>query len=115
MSKPTPLRIKTLEWAAALGVASFIALAIGFALAVVAQPANAQMFCGDRAQLAHALKQRHDEVKVSAGLTAAGELVEIFVSPAGSWTMLITVPGGPTCVLGSGKQWGDFEAKKPDA
>ena len=32
-------------------------------------------------------------------------MVELFTAETGTWTILITMPGGPTCVLGSGQSW----------
>ena len=40
-----------------------------------------------------------------AGLSGSGGLVELYTAATGTWTLLLTIPGGPTCLLGSGDEW----------
>lgn len=68
-------------------------------------PAQAQMVCGERVEIVKALESGHQEQKTAAGLSGNGGLVELFTAMTGSWTLLLTVPGGPTCLLGSGEEW----------
>lgn len=74
-------------------------------------PAMAQMVCGERVAIVGALKAGHQEQKTAAGLAGNGGLVELFTGDAGNWTLLLTLPGGPTCLLGAGQDW---ERWKPD-
>ena len=39
------------------------------------------------------------------GLTSTGKVMELLTSSAGSWTILVTMPGGPTCVIAAGESW----------
>jgi hypothetical protein len=39
-------------------------------------------------------------------------MVELFVSSAGSWTMLVTRPNGIACVAAAGQGWADLPRKK---
>ncbi len=83
------------------------------ALATLASsPAMAQMVCGERVAIVNALEAGHQEQKTAAGLSGNGGLVELFTGDAGSWTLLLTLPGGPTCLLGAGEDW---EGWKPEA
>ncbi len=34
-------------------------------------------------------------------------VIELFTAESGSWTILITMPGGVTCMMGSGEGWED--------
>lgn len=95
-------------------------LAAGGLLMAVSSPANAQsaqMVCGERVEIVNALESGHQEQKTAAGLSGNGGLVELFTGVAGSWTLLLTLPGGPTCLLGAGEAWegwdGDGQPKKP--
>jgi hypothetical protein len=36
------------------------------------------------------------------------------VSPGGTWTIMMTVPGGPTCIVATGKQWETLPAVVED-
>ena len=89
-------------------------LAAGAVTAGIPAPAAAQMaqmVCGERVAIVGALKAGHQEQKTAAGLAGNGGLVELFTGDAGSWTLLLTLPGGPTCLLGAGQDW---ERWKPD-
>lgn len=70
-----------------------------------------QAFCGERtAVLAH-LEQRFHEQRTAFGVTADGRLLEVFAGPTGSWTILITAPGGPTCMVRSGSDWREIDRR----
>lgn len=77
---------------------------LAFALMLAAAPAVAgNEDCADRAQVAAALAVGYGELPRSIGLDEAGNLMELFASPAtGTWTLLRTAPGGLTCLVASG-------------
>jgi hypothetical protein len=77
-----------------------------------AQPAQSQMVCGKRVDIVKALEDGHSEQRSAAGISGNGGLVELFTAGNGTWTLLLTMPGGPTCLLGSGEEWEGFDAKK---
>jgi len=64
-----------------------------------------QPTCAQHAMLLDLLRSNFFETPVAIGLDEAGRLVEILASPAGTWTVLMTVPGGPTCMITSGRDW----------
>lgn len=52
------------------------------------------------------LGEEYGEVLTAAGVDAAGNLVQVYSSDdQGTWTIAVTVPGGPTCVVSSGEGW----------
>jgi len=63
------------------------------------------MFCAPHAQIVGVLEKDYQERKVADGLSDAGAFVELFMSARRSWTIVFTVPGGPTCVLSGGEGW----------
>ena len=72
-----------------------------------ALPAQAQRTpCGDGGRLiAHLEKEWGEDPEILA-LDAAGRMVRILVNPeTGTWSMLVTGPGGPTCLAASGSAW----------
>lgn len=83
--------------------AAFLSLAAVLALSgqAAAQPST----CGAREALLERLSARYEEQPVSLGVTATGSLLEVLASPSGSWTIIVTVPGGPTCLVSSGEGW----------
>jgi hypothetical protein len=87
-------------------VGSFALAAFAFAGgALFSAPAEAARLCGDRDQILKRLEQRHDETPQALGLSADGGVLEVLVSPSGGWTILVTYPKRPTCVVAVGEAW----------
>ena len=61
--------------------------------------------CGPRQALMDSLRKEYDERPVSRGVTSTGALLEVWASGGGTWSILVTVPGGPTCLVSSGEGW----------
>jgi hypothetical protein len=73
---------------------------------MVSQTAEAApKLCGERDQILKRLEQAHDETPRAIGLSGDGAVVEVLVSPDGGWTMLVTYPKRPTCVVAAGAAW----------
>ncbi|MGQ0674929.1 MAG: hypothetical protein ACT4N4_02415 [Rhodospirillales bacterium] len=89
----------------------FIAVA---ALLLTAAPALAQgqMPCGDRDELLAKLKAEYKETPAGFGMTGGGQVVELLTSEKGSWTLLLSLPNGRSCLIGSGEGWELRSAKK---
>ena len=66
---------------------------------------QAQAACGSRNEIAAALERDHGERPAAIGLSGGGALVELYTAADGSWTLLYTVPGGPSCLLAAGEAW----------
>ena len=47
----------------------------------------------------------HQETPQAVGLSGDGGVVEVLVSPDGDWTMLVSYPKRPTCVVAAGPAW----------
>ena len=65
------------------------------------------------AHIVGVLEKDYQERKIADGLSDAGALVELFVSDSRSWTIVFTIPGGPSCVLSGGEGWEALEPAKP--
>ena len=70
-----------------------------------AAPASAQSICGDRAKMVGYLGKEYRETLSGMGVASIGAVVELYTAKTGTWTMLITRPGGLTCMIGSGENW----------
>ena len=70
-----------------------------------APPASAQTVCADHGDLLKHLADRYGEQPHSIAFTDQGNLVEVVVSPNGTWTILVTAPGRPSCIVATGKEW----------
>jgi hypothetical protein len=89
------------------GPIAFTALVLAGAGLVTteAQAETARPVCGDRTEILKRLEQRHEETPQALGLSADGGVLEILVSPEGGWTILVTYPKRPTCVVAVGQAW----------
>lgn len=81
-----------------------IALGVAFILFPM-NPATAQQICGERANFTLKLEKNFAEHPIAMGLTDKGAVLEVFASKNGSWTFLITMPSGLTCIVASGQSW----------
>ena len=86
------------------------ALGTAAAIALFAAPSLAQQVCGKRADIVNRLNSGFEEQRRSAGLAADGNLVEVFASKKGTWTIIYTKPGGLTCLVAVGDNWQQIEA-----
>lgn len=85
-----------------------LALTAGIALVAIglAQAAPAQQACAERALIMERLADGYGESRQSIGLGANNTLVEIYASlDSGTWTITVTAPGGPTCLVASGSNF----------
>lgn len=81
-----------------------IALATACAAGLWAGNAAAQgLACADHAVVVERLADGYGESRQSIGLASNNSVVEVFASPeTGTWTITVTTPGGPTCLVASG-------------
>lgn len=62
--------------------------------------------CADHAQVVERLAERYGESRQSIGLSSDDAVVEVFASmDTGSWTITVTRPGGPTCLVAAGQAY----------
>lgn len=60
--------------------------------------------CGPRAGIVEQLSARHSENQVALGLADSGQVMELWMGPGGSWTLLASLPSGTSCVVAAGEQ-----------
>jgi hypothetical protein len=73
--------------------------------AIGTSSANAQSACGPREQLVKILTDQYKEDPVGIGLSQPGQVLEVFASSNGSWTMVMTMPDGKACMIAAGDNW----------
>ena len=90
----------------------------GLVLSVVAVSGNAavaqqtaQNSCTDRGTAVSHLSKNYQEEPVAMGLASSGGVVEVLTDDKGSsWSIIVTMPTGVTCLVASGENW---EALQP--
>jgi hypothetical protein len=87
-----------------------IGLISGLAL-LASSPATGQGLCGPHEEIVKKLAQGYKEARAGWGLAGNNGLVELYVSEAGGWSILITRPNGLTCLVAAGRNW---EIVEPD-
>ena len=89
-----------------IGVASLLLIGVAF----LNRPAiAAEQECFQRTELVEYLGQRAHEAQSAMGLANNGGLLEVFTTDDQStWTILLTMPNGISCVVGAGETWMDL-------
>ncbi len=85
-----------------------LAVVVIFSLLVTPSLAHEQVLanCSDRASALSSLLRTHKERPVAMGLSSTGAVIEVLTNEEGSsWSILVTVPSGITCLLIAGESW----------
>jgi hypothetical protein len=72
---------------------------------LIATPAAAEQ-CFPRQHAINQLDSEYNEKVIAMGLASSGGVLEVLVSPTGSWSIIVTQPNGTSCLMISGEHWG---------
>lgn len=89
---------------------ALVVIALGAFLMYLA-PSHAMGQCGNRADFLKALDEKYNESVKSLAVAGQVNLVEVFTSKAGTWTILVTTPDGISCMIAAGNSWEDLPPK----
>ena len=94
-------------------------IAFGVIAAGVAPAFSQGSSCAERTLIVERLSEKYGETRQSAGLNQNNGMVEVFASDTtGTWTILVTMPNGMSCLMAAGKAWqgetAAAEAELPD-
>jgi hypothetical protein len=88
----------------------------GLVAGLLAAPAEARVACNTRDEVVKALSQQFSEVPVVRGITQSGQLMEMFASTEGTWTLILSLPTGQSCLIANGDDFdvgrGEVSAKQ---
>ncbi len=86
------------------------------AMMLAASHVNAQTRnCADHAAVVERLADRYGESRQSIGLGTDNSVIEVFASlETGSWTITVTRPGGPTCLVAAGQAFQQVNEALPN-
>lgn len=92
-----------------------IAAAVALPVLYNSNEAEAQMVCSERDKfLKHLGGDQYKEAPVAMGLASNGSVLEVLASKEGdTWTIILTMPNGTSCVVASGEAWEDLKDKIP--
>jgi len=80
------------------------------AMAASAPALAAGSQCAAHSDMIALLAKRYKEVPTAVGLVNENRVVQVFVSQAGTWTIIATKPDGDTCIIAAGKDWEEVPA-----
>lgn len=84
-------------------VAAAVTVAATLPAAGQGQP---QRFCAERLKLIAQLETKHGETRKSVGLQQNAGVVETFANAdTGSWTIIVSLPNGMSCLVAVGEAW----------
>ncbi len=79
------------------------------ALLLSACAAEAAPTCDKRPVVMRQLEDKYDEKPVAIGIANNGSMVEVLTTSDGrTWTIVITLPNGTTCLVAAGEDWETF-------
>lgn len=61
--------------------------------------------CGERGAIIDQLKTKYQESRQAVGLISNNGAAELYVSEKGTWTMLVTLANGKSCIIAAGHNW----------
>ncbi len=67
--------------------------------------AGAAPQCGAHDKVAHVLLEKFKETPRGLGMVNSTAILEIFKSPQGSWTLVVTNARGISCITAAGEDW----------
>ena len=70
-----------------------------------AEPAQAGPLCDARNAVLASLNGNFAEKPTSMGLTKDGTIIEVLSSEMGSWSIIMTMPNGVSCLMATGNYW----------
>ncbi|PCJ95831.1 MAG: hypothetical protein COA52_03200 [Hyphomicrobiales bacterium] len=98
--------IKTAIAASAMYLAVYSAMPLATSFAETANTA-ASPSCGLHDRITSTLATQYNEVPYHRGLTPQGAMIEIFVSKARTFTVVVTIQTGMSCLVTAGTNWMD--------
>ncbi|MBZ0217543.1 MAG: hypothetical protein K8F25_13375 [Fimbriimonadaceae bacterium] len=82
----------------------YLAMTAALAVFLGAGPAFAGI-CMTRDEMAGFLSGRYNEDRVAIGLVGVEVMMELFVSEAGTWSVVLTNVRGTSCINAAGGAW----------
>ena len=89
-----------------------ITVSLIFLLSTAVRAQN-RLICGDRDNIVKTLNEKYSEFVVGRGFGNNNQMIEIFASENGSYTILTTKPEGYSCLISGGENWRSIIPEKP--
>ncbi len=81
-------------------------LIAGLTMILMSNAVGAQSNCAPHNEVVDQLAKKYGEAPVAIGVTSGGGLVEVLTTSDGTtWTMILSMPNGTTCLVAAGEGW----------
>ena len=90
---------------------SFALALAGAAIFPNAGSATAASRCAPHDDIVKVLNKKYQETRHALAIVSETAVMEIFLSPEGTWTMLVTNTQGVACITASGDAWQDVKVE----
>ncbi len=87
----------------------YTAAGVAFSVATAGTASAAPQACAKRTDAVTHLASKYEEAPVAIGIANNGGVLEVLSSDKGSWTILVTMPNGVSCMLATGQSWEALE------
>lgn len=84
------------------------------AFSAIPTGSHAQTVCGERTEFVSKLNNGYAEKPVSLGLASNGAMIEVFASENGTFSIIVTQPGGTSCLVAAGDNWASAPTRKAE-
>ena len=89
-------------------------LMLAAAIAVTALSAEAQQLpCANRERVLAFVIDQRGETRLATGDAMRGATIELYAADSGSWTLLLNLPDGRSCLLANGENFAATEGLQP--
>ncbi|MEX0327321.1 MAG: hypothetical protein AB3N07_01250 [Ruegeria sp.] len=90
---------------------------LGFAL-LLAMPAQAKspiadVICEPTGKLYDKLTRQFGAARAATGVRGPEQIMEVWTSKSGSWTMVVTYATGTSCIVAMGDDWFNHDTTAP--
>jgi hypothetical protein len=75
-------------------------------LTASAQQSN---MCTSRTAMKNALERKYQEQRKGFGVASDVGVMEFYVSASGTWTVIMSMANGVSCIIAAGKDWQDMK------
>ena len=97
-----------------LHLAALTAAAALFIATTTQASAQSARNCGPRDAVVQQLAESYGETRQSVGIGSNNAMVEVFASTdTGSWTIIVTMPAGVSCLVASGQSFEEVAEALP--
>ena len=86
---------------------NLVAALTAISLVSIASRAEAAPQCSSHNEIVDALRDKFQETRRAMGVVSDRVVMEIFMSPQGTWTMVFTDTIGISCITAAGEEWQD--------